>query len=127
MDLLKPVDLAGFASGDRALMLASWANAKVRRVAVCFQGDPLQDVIDEAKPIAIQALERTARTEGWVTSQTEGPRSITYRHLESAVLFTAAEEAELKALCGASTVPGLPIGRFPSPPRILHIFERGIR
>ena len=58
MDLLKPGDLAGFASGDRALMLASWANAKVRRVAVCFRGDPLQDVIDEATPIAIQALEQ---------------------------------------------------------------------
>ena len=127
MDLLKPGDLAGFASGDRALMLASWANAKVRRVAVCFRGDPLQDVIDEAMPITIQALERTARTEGWVTSQTEGPRSITYRHLESAVLFTAAEEAELKALCGSAKIAGLPVGRFPAPPRILHIFERGVR
>ena len=127
MDLLKPRDLAGFASGERALMLASWANAKVRRVAVCFRGDPLQDVIDEAMPIAIQALERTARTEGWVASQTEGPRSITYRHLESAVLFTAAEEAELKALCGSAKIAGLPVGRFPASPRILHIFERGIR
>ena len=127
MDLLKPGDLAGFASGDRALMLASWANAKVRRVAVCFRGDPLQDVIDEAMPITIQALERTARTEGWVTSQTEGPRSITYRHLESAVLFTAAVQAGLKALCGSAKIAGLPVGRVPAPPRILHIFERGVR
>ena len=127
MDLLKPVDLAGFASGDRALMLASWANAKIRRIAPCFQGSPDQDVIDEALPIAVQALERTARTEGWVASQTEGPRSITYRHLESAVLFTPAEEAELKALCGSAKIAGLPVGRFPAPPRVAHVFERGVR
>lgn len=127
MDLLIVSDVAGFADGEQAELLTRWANAKVRRVAPCFQGQPSDDVIAEARAIVLGALERTAETEGWVQSWTEGPRSVTYRHLEASVLFSPAEEAELRSLCGASVVSGLPSGSFPRPAQIGHLFERRVR
>lgn len=100
--------------------LADWVNAKLRRIIPGLASGTLPPEVDlddamiEARAVCVRAVRREVDVEGWIASETEGPRSATYRHLPG-VLFTSEETAELRSIFGhAVTASGLPVGSFPS-------------